>query len=86
MALCAAVVSSLKDQAVGAETAVMGEVGLAGEIRTVPQCERRVAECARLGFTTLLVPRENARRIREVPAGVKIIGVDTILQALSVLF
>ncbi len=86
LALCVAVVSSLKDQAVGAEVAVMGEVGLAGEVRTVPQCERRVAECARLGFTTLVVPKENARRIRRSPEGVKLIGVDTVMQALSVLF
>ena len=86
LALCAAVVSSLKDQAVGAEVAVMGEVGLAGEIRTVPQCERRVAECARLGFTTLIIPRENLKRIRTQPEGVRLVGVDTIMQALSVLF
>ena len=86
LALCAAVVSSLKDQAVGAETAVMGEVGLAGEVRAVPQCERRVAECARLGFTVLVVPKENAKRIKTPPEGVRIIGVDTVMQALSVLF
>ena len=77
--------TSLKDQAVGPEFAVMGEVGLAGEVRTVPQCERRVSECARLGFTTIIVPRANAGR---VPAqeGVRIIGVDTVAQALSVIF
>jgi len=85
LALCAAVVSSLKDQAVGPEIAVMGEVGLAGEIRTIPQCDRRVSECARLGFTTVIVPRDNARRIT-APEGVRVIGVDTVLQALSVLF
>ena len=85
LALCVAVASSLKDQAVGPEFAVMGEVGLAGEVRTVPQCERRVSECARLGFTTIIVPRANAGR---VPAqeGVRIIGVDTVAQALSVIF
>ena len=85
LALCVAVASSLKDQAVGPEVAVMGEVGLAGEVRPVPQCDRRVAECARLGFNTLLVPRANARRITPVE-GVKLIGVDTVAQALSVLF
>ena len=85
LALCVAVVSSLKDQAVGPEIAVMGEVGLAGEIRTVPQCERRISECVRLGFTTLLVPKENAKRIKPAE-GVRIIGVDTVMQALSVLF
>ena len=85
LALCAAVASSMKDRPVGPEIAVMGEVGLAGEVRTVPQCERRISECARLGFNTLIVPRTNAARIRP-PQGVKIIGVDTVAQALSVLF
>ncbi len=84
LALCAAVASSLKDQAIGPEVAVMGEVGLAGEVRTIPQCDRRVAECARLGFSTVIVPRSNARTLR-VPEGVRVIGVDTVAQALSVL-
>jgi len=85
LALCAAVASSLKDKPVGPEIAIMGEVGLAGEVRIVPQCERRISECARLGFTTLIVPRTNAGRIKN-PEGVKVIGVDTVAQALSVLF
>ena len=41
----------------------MGEVGLAGEIRAITQAERRLAECARLGFTSAVIPRENARHI-----------------------
>ncbi len=85
LALCVAVASSLRDRAVGAEVAVMGEVGLAGEVRTIPQCERRISECARLGFTTIVAPRANARRIN-APEGVQIIGVDTVAQALSVIF
>lgn len=85
LALCIAVASSLKDESVGAEVAVMGEVGLAGEVRAIPQCERRIAECRRLGFTTLVLPRENLRRI-QAPEGVRLIGVDTVLQAISVLF
>jgi len=85
LALCVAVASSLKDRPVGPEIAVMGEVGLAGEVRTVPRCERRISECARLGFTTIIVPRANARR-SGVPEGVKVIGVDTVAQALSVVF
>ena len=85
LALCAAAASSLKDLPVGPDVAVMGEVGLAGEVRTVPQCERRVTECARLGFSTLIIPRTNANRIK-APDDIKIIGVDTVAQALSVLF
>ncbi len=85
LALCVAVASSLKDQPVAPEVAVMGEVGLAGEIRAVPQCERRVAECARLGFTTVVAPRASVRPLK-APEGVRLIGVDTVMQALSVLF
>ena len=85
LALCVAVASSLKDRIVGPDIAVMGEVGLAGEVRSIPQCERRISECARLGFTTILVPQANARRIK-VPEGIRVIGVDTVAQAMSVLF
>jgi DNA repair protein RadA/Sms len=85
LALCAAVASSLRDKAVGPEVAVMGEVGLAGEVRTVPQCERRITECARLGFTTIIVPRACAKRVPR-QEGVNVVGVDTVAQALSVIF
>ncbi|MBR4081070.1 MAG: DNA repair protein RadA [Clostridia bacterium] len=85
LALCVAVASSLKDMSVGQDVAIMGEIGLAGEVRAIPQCDRRIAECARLGFTTILLPRENMKRAA-VPEGVKLVGVDTVLQALSVLF
>jgi len=85
LALCMAVVSSLKDMPIGADVAVMGEVGLAGEVRAIPQCDRRVAECQRLGFTTIVLPRENMKRL-STPEGVKFIGVDTVMQAISVLF
>ena len=85
LALCMAVVSSLKDAAIGAEVAVMGEVGLAGEVRAIPQCDRRISECQRLGFTTILLPKENMRRLK-APEGMKLVGVDTVMQAISVLF
>ena len=85
LALCVAVASSLKDETVGADVAVMGEVGLAGEVRAIPQCERRIAECQRLGFNTIMIPRENMKRITP-PDGVRLLGVDTVMQALSVLF
>ncbi len=80
-----ATVSSLTDQPVGSDVAVMGEVGLAGEVRGSAQCDRRVAECQRLGFTTVIIPRSNLSRLK-VPEGMRLIGVDTVLQAVSVLF
>ncbi len=84
LAVCVAVASSLVGKALPADWAVMGEVGLAGEVRAIAQPERRLSECQRLGFTTVVLPRENIKRIR-VPDGVKAYGVDTLAQALAVL-
>ena len=85
LALCVAVASSLRDRPVSASLAVVGEVGLAGEVRPVPQCDRRLSECARLGFDTVVLPRASLRQLRP-PEGVKAIGVDTVMQALAVIF
>lgn len=85
LALCVAVASSLRDEVISANVAVMGEVGLAGEVRGIPQCDRRVAECERLGFTTVVLPKSNLDRIK-APQGMRLIGVDTVMQAVSVLF
>ena len=43
------------------------------------------SECARLGFTTIVLPKENLRHLK-APEGVTLRGVDTVYQALSVLF
>lgn len=85
LALCMAVVSSLRDAPLGSDVAVIGEVGLAGEIRAVPNCDRRVAECIRLGFTTIILPKENLRRMKSV-LGAHLTGVDTLMQAIAVAF
>ena len=84
LAFCMAVASSYADRPVPAEWAVMGEVGLAGEVRAIPQLERRAAECQRLGFTHILCPRDSARHVK-APEGVSLHGVDTVAQAMAVL-
>lgn len=82
LALCVAVTSSLRNKPTSANWAVMGEVGLAGELRAVPQAQRRIAECMRLGFDHVLLPRNNLRRIN-VPEGLTLIGADTVSQAMG---
>ena len=84
LALCAAVASSVRDVCIPGDWAVMGEVGLAGEIRAVSQCERRLSECERLGFTSAVLPRENARHLK-TPEGMRVYGVETLEEALSIL-
>jgi len=61
---------------------VLGEVGLAGEVRAVAQAEARLAEAARLGFARAVIPSGNARHA-EVPAGLEVEGVDTVAEALE---
>jgi DNA repair protein RadA/Sms len=60
LAVAAAVVSSLADEAVPADMVVFGEIGLGGEVRPVSQREARLREAAKLGFRSALVPRGRA--------------------------
>ncbi|MGH7466353.1 MAG: DNA repair protein RadA [Longimicrobiales bacterium] len=55
-AVAAALVSASRDQPLPAQDAFLGELGLGGEIRTVSQLERRLAEVARMGFRRAHVP------------------------------
>ena len=64
MAIALAIASSFKDKPVSSDTAAIGEIGLSGEIRAIPQLERRLSEAARLGFTKCLVPRSSMKNIR----------------------
>jgi len=83
LAVCIAVASSLQGFSLPNNLSVMGEIGLCGEVRPVAQVERRVAECVRLGFTELIVPKQNLKSLRSIE-GVHITGVDTLMQALAV--
>lgn len=84
LALCAAVASSFRNRPIDFHCAVMGEIGLAGEIRAVPQAERRIAECGRLGFKRILLPKANLRSLRNT-SGIELCGVDTIAEAIAAL-
>lgn len=84
LALCAAVVSSLRSRPIGGDFAVMGEVGLAGEVRAIPQAERRLNECMRLGFQNVVLPKGNLRGI-QTPEGMRVYPAETVLDAIAAL-
>jgi DNA repair protein RadA/Sms len=84
LACVAALASSLRERPIPARTLVLGEVGLAGEVRAVAQPEVRLAEAARLGFERAIVPAANARHA-EVPPGISVEGVETVGEALDVM-
>ena len=59
LSIAAAVASSLRNRPVSADTAVFGEIGLAGEVRGASQAPLRVREAAQLGFKRCVLPRAN---------------------------
>jgi DNA repair protein RadA/Sms len=85
LACAAALAGSFRDRPMDARTLVLGEVGLAGEVRAVAQAEGRLAEAARLGFLRAVLPGGNARHA-VAPAGMELVGVETVGEALDRLF
>jgi DNA repair protein RadA/Sms len=77
LGIIAAVISSIKNQAVDPQTVLMGEVGLTGEVRGITFSENRVKEAIKLGFKTIVLPENNARSIK-AHSGIKIIGIKHI--------
>jgi DNA repair protein RadA/Sms len=59
MAIAVSIVSSFKDVAIDEKTVLIGEVGLAGEVRAVNQIEKRLEESSKLGFTRCILPKPN---------------------------
>ena len=82
LGIAVAVASSLRDRPVDPQTIVLGEVGLAGEVRTVPQLGKRLAEAARLGFVRAVVPRAAAV---DAPPGLEVVVVSDLSSALRAL-
>ena len=81
LAIILALASSLYNRPLDPHSVAIGEVGLSGELRTVPQMERRVSEAARLGLTLCILPetaRDNLGKIDNVEP----VFVRTVRQAL----
>ena len=83
LGIAAAVASSLRDRPVEASTVAIGEVGLAGEVRAVPQLQKRLLEAARLGFRRAVVPRTPADET--APGGIEMVAVERVAEALAAL-
>ena len=65
LSVVAAILSSNFDIIVPDGVAMVGEVGLSGEIRTVTRVEQRVAEAQKLGFTTIYIPKGNLKGVKD---------------------
>ena len=65
LSVVSAILSSNFDIIVPDGVAMVGEVGLSGEIRTVTRVEQRVAEAQKLGFTTIYIPKGNLKGVKD---------------------
>jgi DNA repair protein RadA/Sms len=83
LALCAAVVSSLRDKPLAQGALAFGEVGLAGELRSVPRAEARLTVARDLGLQRAVVPAANAAHDVD---GIEVVPAATLDEALRLLF
>ncbi len=83
LAISAALASSLTDRPVRADTVLIGEVGLSGELRMVGQMNNRLREAAKLGFRTAIVPRRIRQAGEPWPQGIQVIEARSLREALS---
>jgi len=83
LGIALSIVSSFRDVGVDPQLAVVGEVGLSGELRAVSQLDRRVNEVARLGFKRCLVPKIGAR-VSPAPKDIALVPVSTLREAIRV--
>lgn len=84
LAIAIAIASSVKDQAVHADMAFVGEVGLSGELRAVSQLESRLKEAVKLGFKRCIIPKTAQRRLTEPPEGLALVGCRNLAEAIDV--
>jgi DNA repair protein RadA/Sms len=79
-----AIVSSVRDQAIDDSVICFGEVGLSGEVRSVPMAEQRVNEARKLGFKTCILPKSALKGLKDTD-GIRLIGVSNVREAVEAL-
>ena len=82
--VCLAMASSLLDLPVPEKTLAIGEIGLGGEIRSVPHLETRLREAQRVGFDTAIVPKHNLKMLDPAQfPGLHLIGAAYLRDAIN---
>ncbi len=80
LAIAASIISSMKDIPVDSKACLIGEIGLGGEVRAVPQPLQRVQEAIRLGFETIIVPKANVKSLLGIS---NVVGIEKIGQMIE---
>ncbi len=88
LSVALSLVSSLKEKPIPDDLVIFGEVGLSGEIRSVPRAALRVLEAKRLGFKRCILPRSCYKQLMSanLPTGLELIYVGTLSEAIDLAF
>jgi len=87
LGIIAAVASSFRERPIAAQTVVMGEVGLDGEVRAISQAEARIKDAAKLGFKRCVLPALNVEKMdKAVKNKMELLGVRSVDEAMERLF
>ncbi|MBN2280579.1 MAG: DNA repair protein RadA [Candidatus Marinimicrobia bacterium] len=84
LAVVAAMASSIKDQAIPSNSVFIGEIGLGGEVRSIPFIEARVKEALKFGYNQIYIPKNNEKLINN--NNKKVVGVDSIGHLFGMIF
>ncbi|MBE5944285.1 MAG: DNA repair protein RadA [Lachnospiraceae bacterium] len=84
LGIACAIASGYKNKPISDDVMIIGEIGLAGEIRGVSSVQQRVKEAVKMGFRTCVIPKSNYDKAME-SLGVKIVCVSTLMEALSIM-
>jgi len=82
LGIATAIVSSFHNIPIDPTLAIIGEIGLSGEIRAISQLERRLSEVSRLGFEQCLVPATSLNKLNML-SNLKLIGVSSVKEAIK---
>ncbi len=86
LAVCLSITSALLDKPISYDTAVLGEVGLSSEVRSVSQIQTRINEAEKLGFKRCIIPKNNLKSKLEVKGkNIEIIPVESVKEAKELL-
>ncbi len=85
LGIAAAVASSFLDRPLPEKMMVLGEVGLAGEVRGISQLEPRISELRKMGFTRCIVPKSSLKAVSDAE-GIELLGISQLSEMMEFLF
>jgi len=83
-AMLLSILSSFRDRPLPRKLFTFGEIGLAGEIRPVPNGQERLKEAAKHGFTHAVIPKGNMPRAQDIPADIEITALSRVSELLDI--